>query len=159
MSLKHLWDKKIMAGLLFLVILGSAPSWAAGSSGFAPSLPAQPSEDKELPPPGKKCQIDDNFYFTYEFSEKLKMGTVILKVQVFDKAGEKNSSFALIGRCDMPTMSGAHDSGDQEFKLNKKNDYLSEGGVRMISCTLSTHSSFILTFQPLFGRTVLGQIY
>ncbi len=124
MSLKHLWDKKIMAGLLFLVILGSAPSWAAGSSGFAPSLQAQPSEDKELPPPGKKCQIDDNFYFTYEFSEKPKMGTVILKVQVFDKAGEKNSSFALIGRYDMPTMSGAHDSGDQEFKLNKKNDYL-----------------------------------
>jgi hypothetical protein len=43
---------------------------------------------------------------------------------VFDQAEQKNASFEVVGRYDMPTMNGAHDSGDQEFKLNKKNDYL-----------------------------------
>lgn len=47
-----------------------------------------------------------------------------MKIQVFDKAGTKSAPFKLTGRYDMPSMSGAHDSGDQEFKLNKKNDYL-----------------------------------
>jgi hypothetical protein len=125
MYFRNLFKKKMMTVIPFLFAVGSAaPSWAARFSGYAPPLQAQPAEYKELPPPGKKCQIDDNFYFTYEFSEKPKMGTVILKVQVFDKAGEQNSSFAVIGRYEMPSMSGAHNSGDQEFKLNKKNDYL-----------------------------------
>jgi hypothetical protein len=114
-----------MAAIICVFILAvAAMAGPAASSRPAPSLQAQSDEYKELPPPGKKCRLDDNFYFTYEFSEKPKMGTVILKVQVFDQAGQKNASFVVTGRYDMPTMNGAHDSGEQEFKLNKKNDYL-----------------------------------
>jgi hypothetical protein len=74
--------------------------------------------------PGRKCPIDGNYYFKYEFSEKPKMGMVILKVQVFDKKNNQVVPFKATGRSDMPSMRGAHDSGDVEFKLNRKNDYL-----------------------------------
>ena len=77
-----------------------------------------------LPGSGRKCKISEDVYFTYEFSEKPKMGTVILKVQVFDKNGAKTTPYLIKGRSDMPAMRGAHDSGDVEFKLNRKNDYL-----------------------------------
>jgi len=79
---------------------------------------------KPLPKPGKKYEIGDGVYLIYEFSEKPKMGTVILKIQIFNRNGEKITPYAIKGRSDMPSMRGAHDSGDQDFKLNKKNDYL-----------------------------------
>ncbi len=114
-----------LSAIVCVFVLAAASMFsAAATSQSAASLQEQTAEYKELPPPRKKCALDSNFYFTYEFSEKPKMGTVILKVQVFDGAGQKNASFMISGRYNMPAMSGAHDSGDQEFKLNKKNDYL-----------------------------------
>lgn len=77
-----------------------------------------------VPGSGKKCPIDDRYYFRWEFNQKPKMGLVILKVQVFDKAGDQVVPFKATGRSDMPSMRGAHDSGDVELKLNRKNDYL-----------------------------------
>lgn len=82
------------------------------------------AEFPELPPSGKKCQIDDHFYFTYNFTEKPRIGTAILRVRVYDRDGNRTTGFTVLGRSDMPTMAGAHDSGDQEFKLNRKGDYL-----------------------------------
>lgn len=79
---------------------------------------------KPLPGAGKKCSIGEDIYFIYKFSQKPKMGTVILIVQVFNKKGDKLTPFTIKGRSDMPSMKGAHDSGDQDFKLNKKGDYL-----------------------------------
>jgi len=76
------------------------------------------------PGPGKKCPINDDYYFKYEFNERPKMGMIILKLQVFDKKGNQAVPYAITGRSDMPSMRGAHDSGDVEFKLNKANDYL-----------------------------------
>ena len=77
-----------------------------------------------VPGPGKKCAIDDAYYFKYEFSEKPKMGMSILKIQVFDKKNNQVVPYQMTGRSDMPSMRGAHDSGDVEFKLSRKNDYL-----------------------------------
>jgi len=74
--------------------------------------------------PGKKCPLNDAYYYKYEFNEKPKMGMIILKLQVFDKKGNQVVPYLITGRSDMPSMRGAHDSGDVEFKLNKKNDYL-----------------------------------
>ena len=79
---------------------------------------------KPVPGPGKKCPITDDYFFKYEFNEKPRMGMAILKIQVFDKKGNQVVPFLIIGRSDMPSMRGAHDSGDVVFKLNKKNDYL-----------------------------------
>lgn len=100
---------------------------SAGAADF-PRMPAasgrQEAVFQPLPGPGKKCRISDEIYFTYEFSAKPRMGTVILKIRVFDKGGAQITPFLIKGRSDMPSMRGAHDSGDVEFKLNRKNDYL-----------------------------------
>ena len=78
----------------------------------------------DLPGAGKKCSIGDSMYFTYKFGKKPKLGTAILKVQLFDKTGARVTSLDVVGMSDMPAMRGAHDSGEMAFKLNKKGDYL-----------------------------------
>jgi hypothetical protein len=110
------------AALVILAGMSSTPRALADVS-FTSRL-EQSGDFTVLPAAGKKCQIDDEFYFVYEFVDKPKMGLAILRVQVFDHSGNKSNSFRILGRSDMPSMAGAHDSGDQEFKLNKKNDYL-----------------------------------
>jgi hypothetical protein len=52
------------------------------------------------------------------------MGTIIMKVQVFSKDGKQDTSLEITGGADMPSMKGAHSSGEQLFKMNKKGDYL-----------------------------------
>jgi len=78
----------------------------------------------DLPKPGKTCKIGEDYTFTYEFDKTPKMGTVILKIELFDKSGERTTVLGITGRSDMLAMAGAHDSGDVAFKLNKKGDYL-----------------------------------
>jgi hypothetical protein len=116
----------IAAGLFGLVfsltgIAGERPAQSAGRS----ALQENPiAEFLELPSSGKKCRIDGEFHFTYEFTEKPRLGTAILRIRIFDRDGRRSTAFTVLGRSDMPAMAGAHDSGDQEFKLNKKGDYL-----------------------------------
>ena len=52
------------------------------------------------------------------------MRTAILKIRLFDKDGKQVTDLEIIGQSDMPSMKGAHDSGEVAFKLNKKGDYL-----------------------------------
>jgi hypothetical protein len=52
------------------------------------------------------------------------MGPAILKIQLFDKDGKQVTDLDITGRSDMPSMRGAHDSGEVAFKLNRKGDYL-----------------------------------
>ena len=113
--------RTMIAGLAALVLAAVLPSLlAAASRGQA----AKEIVWTPVPGPGKKCPINEAYYFRYEFSEKPKMGMVILKVQVFDKKNDQVVPFKATGRSDMPSMRGAHDSGDVEFRLNRKNDYL-----------------------------------
>ncbi|MDD4857894.1 MAG: hypothetical protein PHD74_07290 [Candidatus Krumholzibacteria bacterium] len=78
----------------------------------------------DLPGYGKKCHIGDAWYFTYKFNKNPKLGTAILKIQLFDNKGIRVTDFDVIGMSEMPSMRGAHDSGEVHFKLNKRGDYL-----------------------------------
>jgi hypothetical protein len=116
-------------GLLLLSMAAFAAAQPTGSCctspGLTPSGPrAQEPEFKDLPKAGKKCWIGEVNYFIYEFDRTPKMGTAILKIQLFDKDGKQVSDLDISGRSDMPSMKGAHDSGEVAFKLNKKGDYL-----------------------------------
>jgi hypothetical protein len=116
----------VASGLALIVLASAAPAYSP-SSGMTerPTLrQAETPEYSELPGFGKKCRIDDRFHFTYEFAEKPKMGTAILRVRISDQEGNPSTAFTVLGRSGMPSMAGAHDSGEQEFKLNKKGDYL-----------------------------------
>ena len=86
---------------------------------------------KPLPKSGKKYDVDADTYLIWSFAETPKMGTAILKIQVFNRKDEQIAPFKITGRSDMPSMRGAHDSGDVEFKLNRRNDYLMPVNVVM----------------------------
>lgn len=118
--------KTVAAGLGLVALCLAAPSFSEAAQPAGPPAlqQAESAEYSELPGPGKKCPIDDEFYFTYEFTEKPKMGTAILRVRVYGQDGNQSTALTVLGRYDMPSMTGAHDSGEQEFKLNKKGDYL-----------------------------------
>ena len=119
---------------LFLVII--SPLWLpldAGSQGqkskhsvdvAAASGAEQKVSYPSMPGPGKKVSIGNDYYLVYGFDKKPKLGTVIMKVEVFAKDGKKDTSFELKADSDMPSMKGAHGSGDRPFKLSKKGDYL-----------------------------------
>jgi hypothetical protein len=152
-------QKIVISRLLFLgfpILLAAAWSFAALSDGGPrrpPSGQAGAAKEeivyKPLPGPGKKCWINEELYFTYKFSEKPKMGTAILVVQVFNKNGDKLTPFLIKGRSDMPSMRDAHDSGDQEFKLNKKNDYLLPVNIVMPG-DWEVRLTFLKDGKPLF---------
>uniref|UniRef100_A0A7C4MN51 YtkA-like domain-containing protein n=1 Tax=Desulfatirhabdium butyrativorans TaxID=340467 RepID=A0A7C4MN51_9BACT len=72
----------------------------------------------------KPVWIGKDHYFTYSFSKKPQLGTVILKVELFDADDKRNTSLHMTGEFGMPSMPGHHDSGVVPFQLNKKGDYL-----------------------------------
>ena len=77
-----------------------------------------------LPKPGEKVSLDADHYFTYGFDKAPKLGTAIMRVEIFDRGGRRDTSFVVKGDADMPSMRGAHSSGDKEFSLSKKGVYL-----------------------------------
>ena len=122
--------------LLSLVLVIISPLWLplyAGSQGHkskhggdvtAASGAAQALAYPSMHGPGKKISIGNDYYLIYGFDKKPKLGTVIMKVEVFTKDGKKDTSFELKADSGMPSMKGAHESGERPFKLSKKGDYL-----------------------------------
>jgi hypothetical protein len=118
-------------GLMALFLAMPVISRTSSITGQTSSEQTQTPEYSELPGFGKKCRINDDFHFTYEFTEKPRMGTAILRVRIYDRDGNQSTAFTVFSRYDMPSMAGAHDSGEQEFKLNKKGDYLLPVNIAM----------------------------
>ncbi len=118
---------KMLKNLLVIAIA----SWAISSSTLQDCHVFSTCEvlgaDKSTGPllkAGQKHWIGEEYYFIYNFDKKPQMGTIIMKVQVYAKDGKQDSSLEITGNADMPSMKGAHGTGEQIFKLNKKGDYL-----------------------------------
>jgi hypothetical protein len=77
-----------------------------------------------LPKPGAKIPLGSTHYFTYGFTKPPKLGTAIMRVEIFTRDGVRDTSFVVKGDADMPSMRGAHASGDKEFSLSAKGMYL-----------------------------------
>ena len=121
----------MLAKITKLIITIAIASWAISNSTFQECGVFSTSEvlgaDKSAVPilkAGQKTWIGEDYYFIYEFDKKPQMGTIIMKIQVFTKGGKHDSSLQITGSADMPSMKGAHSTGEQPFKLNKKGDYL-----------------------------------
>ena len=121
--------------LIFLAATAAASAQPAGSCCSSPGLTpiGQAGEPvfQDLPKSGKTVWIGEVNSFTWEFDKTPKMGTSILIVKLSDKDGKRVSDLAITGRADMPSMRGAHDSGDVAFKTNKAGDYLMPVNVVM----------------------------
>lgn len=77
-----------------------------------------------LPESGEKVSLDASHYFTYCFDKPPKIGMAIMRVAIFTRDGKQDTSFIVKGDADMPSMRGAHATGDREFSLSKKGVYL-----------------------------------
>jgi len=126
----------LIASLVAAVGLSAfAAAQPASSCCNAPGLvPAGPQGEpvfQDLPKSGKAVWIGEVNSFTWEFDKTPKMGTSILIIKLSDKDGKRVSDLAVSGRADMPSMRGAHDSGEVAFKTNKAGDYLMPVNVVM----------------------------
>lgn len=105
-----------------LALLVSAPLVVPALA--APPAAAKASDYQVIPKPGKKVTLDAGHYFTYGFTKPAKIGTAIMKVEIFTNDGKRDTSFKVKGDADMPSMRGVHSTGDKDFALSKKGDYL-----------------------------------
>jgi len=112
--------------IVFAAFAAAQPTTSCcNAPGLAPSGPqSQEPVFQDLAKSGKKCWIGEVNYFTWEFDKTPKMGTSILIIKLYDKDGKRVSDLTIAGRSDMPSMRGAHDSGEVVFKNNKAGDYL-----------------------------------
>ena len=120
----------------------SASEAAAADKGTGPVLKA-----------GQKQSIGDAHYFVYDFDKKPQMGTIIMKIQVFTKDGKQDSSLEITGSADMPSMKGAHSTGEQLFRLNKKGNYLLPLNVVMPG-EWEVVLNFLKDKKPIYTGTV-----
>jgi hypothetical protein len=95
-----------------------------GPAGSTLSGSEKPPVFPTMAGPGKKVPLPGGFYLIYGFDKKPKLGTLIVKVEIFSKDGKKDNSFEVKGDAGMPSMKGHHDMGEQPFQLSKKGDYL-----------------------------------
>ena len=121
---KHL----IIPLTLFALALHCTPLFAASHEGHQMKADAggatQAPVFAAMPGPGKKVPIGNGSYLIFDFDKKPKMGTVIMKVEVYDSAGKRDTSMEVLADSGMPSMRGAHETGDQPFKISRKGEYL-----------------------------------
>lgn len=108
------------AALTFSLLVPPATATAEQHSGQGGAV----REAVSLGKPGDKIPLGNGHYFVFSFDKPPKIGSRIVKVEVFTKEGKKDNSFEVKGEMDMPSMRGAHASGPQPFKLSKRGDYL-----------------------------------
>jgi hypothetical protein len=96
------------------------PKHGAGSAVSS----GKPADYPAMPGPGKKVSVGKEYYFVYGFDKKPKLGTMIMKVELYTPDGKKETSLEVKADSGMPSMRGAHESGDRAFKLSKNGAYL-----------------------------------
>ncbi len=113
-----------MKWLLLGALLAFSPAVATPPFVDAATSPAAQVVYQPLPKPGEKVTIDADYYFIYGFDKAPKIGVAIMRVEVFTRDGKRDTSFVVKGDADMPSMRGAHSTGDKEFSLSAKGVYL-----------------------------------
>ena len=133
MSKRRIFSVQALALFVLATMIAFGASYSAPDCEKEAPWPAPIAlaEAKEAPPAynplpgaGQKVWIGQEYYFIYSLDKKPQMGTVILKIQLFDKQGKQSTSLSITGDSGMPSMGSAHDTGSQPFKLNKRGDYL-----------------------------------
>ena len=110
--MKH--DLKLLGLLLGLTLALASASTARASENESPVLPR----------PGAKIPLGSGHYFVYGFTAPPKLGSAIMKVEVFTLDGRRDTAFRVSGDLDMPSMRGAHITGNRSFSVSNKGFYL-----------------------------------
>jgi hypothetical protein len=114
--------------MLLTLALPCSPLYAASHDGQQKKADAggagQAQVFTAMPGTGKKVPIGNGAYLIYGFDKKPKMGTIIMKIEAYAPDGKRDTSLEILGDSGMPSMRGAHETGDQPFKLSRKGEYL-----------------------------------
>ncbi|MFZ3045757.1 MAG: hypothetical protein WA151_07565 [Desulfatirhabdiaceae bacterium] len=102
---------------------------------------------------GKKIWIGKEYYFIYSFNKTPQLGTSILKVELYDKDGKRDTTLNITGDSGMPSMAGHHDSGDMVLQKNKKGDYLLPVNVVMRG-GWEVRLTFLKDDKPIFKGSI-----
>jgi hypothetical protein len=102
---------------------------------------------------GKQIWIGKEYYFVYSFNKKPQLGTSILKVELYDKDGKRDTTLKITGDSGMPSMAGHHDSGDMVLQNNKKGDYLLPVNVVMPG-DWEVRLTFLKDDKPVFKGSI-----
>ena len=127
------------APVLFAIVALTMPFGAvtgaadAGNdqSGAARAPGPVAAEFQKLPKPGDKVPLGAGYSFVYGFTNPPKLGPVIMKVLIYDRDGKQDTSFVVRGDMDMPSMRGAHSTGEKEFSLSKRGAFLLPASIAM----------------------------
>lgn len=120
MKQTHLFS---ISSLLIGILCLAGPGFLSNGSNAACQA-AQADDSRPLPKPGEKVPLDAEHYFVYGFDKAPKLGTAIMKLEIFARDGSRDTSFVVKGDVDMPSMRGAHGTGDKQFSVSKKGVYL-----------------------------------
>ena len=115
--------------LLLLIIFLPLSLYGQDHKGRKPSSTKDAGEVQapvypSMAEPGKRVAIGPGRYMIYGFDKQPKMGTVIMKVQIYTLDGKKDTSMEVVADSGMPSMRGAHETGERPFSLSKKGDFL-----------------------------------
>jgi hypothetical protein len=127
--------KKYLIFMLFLLIISflALPLYGESYKGqksiskedlSSTSVTKQAVTYTPMPDPGKKVPIGNGYYLIYNFNKKPKLGTVIMKVDIYTAEDKKGTSLVVKADAGMPSMRGAHETGDRPFQLSKNGSYL-----------------------------------
>jgi hypothetical protein len=112
--------KRCLIGAVVALCLGVATP----PSLYAASPTAAQASFRALPKPGAKIPLDADSYLVYRFDKPPKLGMAIMRVEIFHRDGKHDTSFAVKGDVDMPSMRGVHSTGDHPFAISAKGVYL-----------------------------------
>jgi len=112
----------IIASLVLLPILGVHCGNCPGAS-TAEAKSTSGSSKAPVLQPKKSLAIYDNHTVSFKWDKSPKIGTHILYVTVKDKKDRVSDDFSVTANAYMPSMRGAHDTGNKPMKLNKQKQY------------------------------------
>ncbi|OGR81742.1 MAG: hypothetical protein A2X32_09675 [Elusimicrobia bacterium GWC2_64_44] len=116
-----------MKKITFLIIAAALAAPVLAREGAPTAAAVKPEAAVMVPETlaaqGRKNPLPGGGWFTWKFDKKPQLGALFVKVQIFNKDKEKDTSYELTGESGMPSMP-YHDTGKVYFKLNKKGDYL-----------------------------------
>jgi hypothetical protein len=113
-----------MVRLLVVVLIAGAPLSSPRPAAAEDRAEASRPELPVMPAPGEKVPLPEGRYLVYGFVTKPKLGSVIMKVQLFTGDGRPDTSLTVTADAGMPSMRGAHETGERSFQLSRKGDYL-----------------------------------
>lgn len=113
-----------MKTLMLAAVLAISMAAASPPTVCAAAPSAAEADFQILPNPGEKIPLNADYYFIYEFDKPPKLGMAIMRVEIFNRDGNRDTSFVVKGDADMPSMRGAHSSGEKDFALSAKGVYL-----------------------------------